>query len=146
MLDNPKAADVHAGLGAFYGIYADALQKAGGDLRAIIRTASLSVKEQNVALALDENCFMARLGRAIHFSFIPGGFRQAEEDFQKLIQMQKTGKFPWFPYDLAYLYFGLLYERAGQPDRARELWQQGAKLYPKSTALERALARLEQPK
>jgi tetratricopeptide (TPR) repeat protein len=143
VLATPKVADVHAALGSAYGEYIGAMYASGEvDHAKVEKFGRLCLEEYEVGLRLDENSFSARLGRGIYLTYVPGRFEEALKDFQKLFDMEASGKFSHYPFDVAYFFLGDAYKRTGQTEKAKETWQAGLKRYPNSPMLKKALAGL----
>lgn len=139
----PNVADVRAALAAAYGEYAGALERTQPpNIREVIRYANLSLQHLDVALAIDPDNFMARLGRAITYSYAPGGMKNAEEDFNELLALQVRRKHPWFPYQMVYIFYADTLKREGKTDRAAEVLRLGLTYFPLDANLKKKLEEL----
>lgn len=138
---NPNVPDVRAALASAYGLQASKLSKLQkpAALKDVIRYGDLSLEQLDVALAIDPESFMARLGRAITFSYSPSGLAAAEEDFDKLLAMQALRKNPWYPYYMVYYYYGDALKRGDKLTRAAEVLKLGLHYYPLNEDLKRLL-------
>lgn len=138
---NPNVPDVRAALAFAYGVKASKLSKLQEPavLKDVIRYGNLSLEQLEVALAIDPESFMARLGRAITFSYSPSGLAAAEEDFDKLLAMQALRKNPWYPYYMVYYYYADALKRGDKPTRAEEVLKLGLHYYPLNEDLKRLL-------
>jgi len=136
----PNVPDVRAALASAYGVKAANLQKTNpAAMKDVIRYGNLSVDQLDVALAIDPENFMARLGRAITNSYSPTGLAAAEEDFDKLLSIQVLRKNPWYPYYMVYYYYGDALKRGDSLTRAREVVTLGLHYYPVNEDLKRLL-------
>lgn len=141
----PNIPDVRAALAAAYGEYASALQREQQpNIIEVVHYASLSLQQLDVALAIDPDNFMARLGRAITYSYAPGGLQNAEQDFDALLALQMLRKHPWLPYQVAYYYYAETLKRHDNPTRAAAILRAGLMYYPLDESLKKALAEINQ--
>jgi tetratricopeptide (TPR) repeat protein len=137
---HPNLADPRAGLAAAYGEYASAFERAQPpNLPEVIRYANLSLQHLDVALALEPDNFMARLGRGITYSYSPGGLKGAEEDFKQLLVLQVMQKHPWYPYQMVYFYYADTLKRHDKRERAAEILRLGLTYYPLDENLKKEL-------
>lgn len=140
VIEYPSVPDVRAALGAAYGLHSTLLLRAKEPVMPEVnRYADLGLQQMDVALILDENNFMALLGRAITYSHKPGSMQLAEQDFNKLMSMQVLRKHPWYPYNLAYYYYADALKRQGDLKRASEILKVGMIYYPLSNELKRSI-------
>ncbi len=96
----------------------------------------------NRALAADPNNWYARFTRAMFYLKVPkwaGKLPLALRDFDAAVALQRASA-PVEPYAFGYLYAGDAYQAADQPDHARLLWQEGARLFPTQPDLRARLA------
>ncbi len=143
---HPNVPDVRAALAAAYGEYASSLQRAQPpNIGEIVRYANLSLQHLDVALAIEPDNFMARLGRAITYSYAPGGLKSAEEDFNELLVLQARRKHPWFPYQMAYYFYADTLKRHDKPERAAEILRIGLTYFPLDESLKKGLEAISNP-
>lgn len=101
----------------------------------------LSMKADKVfdkVLALDDKHWEARFTKAMSYTFYPdflGKKKDAIEHFETLVQQQES-----MPVDASqaqtYLYLGNLLE-ARDPQKAKEIWQKGARRHPDNADLQK---------
>ncbi len=98
-------------------------------------------KAYDNVLDLDENHWEARFSKAVSYTFWPdfmGKKKPAIEHFEILVQQQELQ--PVADHQAqTYLFLGNLLEQS-DPERAREMWQRGARRHPNDTALKEKLA------
>ena len=104
---------------------------------------SLSFKADKVfdkVLALDDKHWDARFTKALSYTFYPdllGKKKDAITHFEMLVQQQES-----MPVEAdhaqTYLYLGNLLE-ARDPQKAKEVWQKGARRHPENTELQKRL-------
>jgi len=98
-------------------------------------------KAFDAALALDENHWEARFGKAVALSNWPaflGKQPEAIKHFEVLIQQQsRQASQPHFVN--THLILGNMYMQAGQKDKALATWQQGAAQFPSNESLRKQI-------
>ncbi len=96
----------------------------------------------DTALTLDPQHWEARFTKAVsytHWPAITGKPGLAIGEFQTLIAQQNAG--PKKPHHaMAYLYLGNMHESAGDLAKAKEVWAQGASMFPDNAALQAQMA------
>lgn len=139
----PNVPDVRAALASAYGVKSSKLSKVQpldpATLKDVIRYANLSIEQLDVALAIDPESFMARLGRAISLSYTPSKLTAAEEDFDKLLSLQTLRKNPWYPYSIVYYFYADALKRSDRLTRAGEVLAIGLHYYPANEDLRKLL-------
>lgn len=88
-------------------------------------------------LAIDENHWQARFTKALSYSFWPdftGKKPAAIANFERLVEQQS--KMPTRPeFAQTYFFLGNLLDQRGETARAKEIWQQGLRLFPDNAQL-----------
>ncbi len=140
MAANPNAAELSAALGQAY------LKKCSGlkDVREQAILGMQADKLLDVALDLDPSNWEARFMKAVALAHWPVGMNKEQEviqHFQFLIQQQET-QTPQPEFAESYLWLGKQYEKSGQSDYARAVWERGAGLFPNHDGLKGKLAAL----
>jgi len=100
-----------------------------------------AVAAYDAAIKIDPAHWQARFGKAIGTTFLPRQFGQqpyAIKQFEELKQLQ-AGRAPRPEYAGTYYQLGLLYKDQGNVDKARQIWQEGLKLFPSNTLLKEQL-------
>ncbi len=125
---DPHVAEYPAALGNAY------LQKCGliKDVREQGILAMQADKLFDTALSLDPLNWDARFTKAVAMSYWPPMLNKGEEviqHFQTLIQEQET-QTPQPHFAQTYAWLGDQYQKAGQSDNAKAVWQRGAALFP----------------
>jgi tetratricopeptide (TPR) repeat protein len=135
--NNPASPESAAALGQAY------LQKCGttSDVREQGIMAMQADKAFDAALNLDPANWEARFTKAVALSYWPATMNKGEEviqHFLTLIQQQETQ--PQQPqFAETYLWLGDQYQKAGQKDDARSVWERGASLFPDQEKLKSRL-------
>jgi hypothetical protein len=96
----------------------------------------------DTALNLDPVNWEARFTKTVALSYWPASLNKADEvieQFQLLIQQQETQP-PQPHFAQSYLWLGQQYEKAGNNENARLVWQQGAERFPGDEKLRSKLA------
>ena len=94
------------------------------------------------ALSLDPSNWDARFTKAVGMSYWPAQLNKAQEviqEFTTLIEQQEALP-PQPHFARTYAWLGGQYQKAGQLDNARQVWQRGAALFPADTELKEKLA------
>jgi tetratricopeptide (TPR) repeat protein len=92
-------------------------------------------------LALDENHWEARFGKAVSYSFWPaftGKPKEAIVHFERLVAQQETMPVAEGQAE-TYLFLGNLLDQNGQSERAKEIWRKGVSRHPSHRELRRRL-------
>jgi len=122
---NPQA---HSELGEAY----SQMAAANGNSPEAALWAIKADKSYDKALELDEKHWEARFNKAISLSFWPPVFGKAGEAIRQfetlLAQQQAAAASPEHAY--TYYFLGNLYSQQGKQEKAREIWSQGAALFP----------------
>jgi hypothetical protein len=138
MADDPRTAEYPAALGQAY------LQKCAL-IHDIREQGILAMKADQVfdaALSLDPFNWDARFTKAVAMSYWPTNMNKSAEvieHFQTLIEQQEAQP-PQPQFAQTYLWLGDQYQKAGQGDYARAIWQRGAALFPDDPSLKARLA------
>ncbi len=105
-----------------------------------------ATKAYDAAIELDPNHWQARYGKAFGQSMAPEfvGLRPgAIKQFEELVEIQR--RLPLAPeHSQSYYRLGTLYKDAGNPEKARQVWLDGQKLFPDDQQLKEALEVLSQ--
>lgn len=137
---NPQAAEYSATLGRAY------LEKAG-TLKDVREQGILGMKADmtfEAALQVDPSNWEARFTKAVAMSYWPPQLNKGQEviaNFTQLINQQEAQP-PQPQYAQSYVWLGDQYQKAGNSEYARQVWQRGAALYPNDATLPQ---RLTQP-
>ncbi|MHC4547683.1 MAG: tetratricopeptide repeat protein [Planctomycetota bacterium] len=95
----------------------------------------------DAAIKLDPAHWQARFGKAFGTSMAPeflGQRPQAIRQFEELKTIQERGA-PEPHHAQTYFRLGTLYKDAGNPEKAREIWAEGLKLFPENAQLKGTL-------
>jgi len=135
---DPRAVDCLAALGQGY------LKKCGTiqDIRDQGILAMQADKLFDRALGLDPANWEARFTKAVAMSYWPANLNKGEEviqHFQTLIQQQEQQP-PQPQFAESYVWLGDQYQKAGQADAARSVWERGAAFFPNQATLQKRLA------
>jgi tetratricopeptide (TPR) repeat protein len=139
--EQPNRAQYAALLGHAY------LQKCGTlhDVREQGILALQADKLFDTALNLDPGNWEARFTKAVALSYWPPNMNKGDEviqQFQTLIDQQESQ--PSQPhFAQTYLWLGSQYQKTGQADEARAVWQRGLSLFPQDVGLRNKLAGAE---
>jgi len=136
--NDSRSAECPAALGHAY------LQKCGTikDVREQGILAMQADKMFDTALGLDSFNWDARFMKAMAMSFWPPMLNKGDDviqHFQTLIQQQET-QTPQPQFAETYAWLGDQYQKAGQADDAKAVWQRGAGLFPADEKLRTKLA------
>jgi tetratricopeptide (TPR) repeat protein len=95
------------------------------------------------ALALAPGNWEAQFMKATSLSYWPEGLGKGEEIIQRFTALinQQESMPPRPEFAASYLLLGSQYQKAGNPDLARAVWQAGAELFPNNPELTAKLAR-----
>lgn len=135
---NPQAAEYSATLGRAY------LEKAG-TLKDVREQGILGMKADmtfETALQVDPSNWEARFTKAVAMSYWPPQLNKGQEviaNFTQLINQQEAQP-PQPQYAQSYVWLGDQYQKAGNSEYARQVWQRGAAMYPNDTTLPQRLA------
>ena len=135
---NPQAAEYSATLGRAY------LEKAGA-IQDMRQQGILGMKADlafDDALKIDPNNFEARFTKAVAMSYWPPQLNKGQEvidHFTQLISQQEAGA-PQPEFAQTYVWLGDQYQKAGNTEYARQVWQRGAALYPNDSTLPKRLS------
>jgi tetratricopeptide (TPR) repeat protein len=101
----------------------------------------------NAALALDPTNWEAQFDKASALSHWPAGMNKGPEVIQRLSALitQQETMAPQPEFAQTYLLLGEQYQAAGQGEKAAQIWQQGAALFPLNPAFQPKLARAANP-
>jgi tetratricopeptide (TPR) repeat protein len=94
-------------------------------------------------LAIDENHWAARFTKAVSYTFYPdflGKGPEAISHFERLIKQQQDMP-PRPEFAQTYFFLGNLLESRKEPERARQIWEQGLRLHPNDENLRKKLGR-----
>jgi tetratricopeptide (TPR) repeat protein len=137
--ENPSSAEIPAALGRAY------LQKAGS-LDDVREQGILGMKADQTfedALGKDPQNWDARFWKAMAMSHWPVQLNKTAEvvdDLLKLVNQQEAGLIrPEFVQ--TYLLLGEQYEKSGQAEYAKQIWQRGLALFPDHSPLKDKLAK-----
>jgi len=138
MAGDAQTAEYPAALGQAY------LQKCAviQDVREQAILAMKADQAFDAALSLDPSNWEARFTKAVAMSYWPASLNKGQEvidHFQTLIQQQETQP-PQPQFAQSYVWLGNQYQKAGNPDYARQIWQRGADLFPNNEDLKQKLA------
>ena len=75
-----------------------------------------------------------------HWPAFTGGQRLAIDNFNTLIEQQERGM-PKPGYASTYVLLGNVYSQQGKNDKAKEVWERGAKLFPNDKDLKSVIGR-----
>jgi hypothetical protein len=136
--NDPRTAEYPAALGQAY------LQKCGiiKDVREQGILAMQADKVFDTALAIDPANWDARFTKAVALSYWPANLNKSDEviqHFTTLIQQQESQP-PQPQFAETYAWLGDQYQKAGDTDEARRIWQRGAALFPVNEKLKDKLA------
>jgi tetratricopeptide (TPR) repeat protein len=98
------------------------------------------------AIEFEPEHWQARYGLAFGNSMAPefAGLRpRAIREFEELMKLQET-RAPAEEHTRVYLRLGTLYKDAGNPEKARAIWQRGLKRHPESEQLHDVVSILEE--
>ena len=99
-------------------------------------------KSFDKALAIDDHDWDARFTKAVSLSNWPaflGKQGEAIKHFETLVaQQEATAAKPEFAQ--TYVFLGNMYQQTGHPDKALQIWQQGAALFPDNQSLAQQIA------
>ena len=127
-LAEPNNPQAHSELGEAYGQMA----AVNGNSPEAATWAIKADRSYDKALELDQNHWEARFNKAISLSFWPPVFGKGGEavrQFETLLSQQRTA--PAAPeHAYTYYFLGNLYSQQGNQEKAREIWNQGALLFP----------------
>jgi tetratricopeptide (TPR) repeat protein len=137
--NQPRDAELPAALGQAY------LKKAGmtQDIREQAILGMKADKAFEDALVLDPSNWEARFTKAVGMSYWPATLNRGQdviEQFQTLIQQQEA-QAPQPEFAQSYRWLGEQYQKAGQTDEARKVWERGATLFPDNDELKKRLAK-----
>ena len=138
MANDPKNALYPAALGQTY------LKMCGTtpDVRQQAVWAMTADADFETALNLDPSNWEARYTKAVGMSYWPASLNKGDEviqQFNTLIEQQEQQP-PQPQFAQTYEWLGKQYQKAGQADNARQIWQRGAALYPDNPSLQSLLA------
>jgi len=135
---SPQTAEYSAVLGQAY------LEKAGTlqDMREQGILAMKADQTFDVALQLDPSNWDARFTKAVAMSYWPPQLNKGQEVIESFTQLinQQEGQAPQPQFAQSYVWLGDQYQKAGNSDYARQVWQRGTALYPNDTTLPKRLA------
>ena len=136
--NDPRTAEYPAALGQAY------LQKCGiiKDVREQGILAMQADKVFDTALAVDPANWDARFTKAVALSYWPANLNKGDEVIQlftTLIQQQESQP-PQPQFAETYAWLGDQYQKTGDTDEARKIWQRGAALFPVNEKLKDKLA------
>jgi hypothetical protein len=137
---NPQVADYSATLGRAY------LEKAG-TIQDVREQGILGMKADlafDEALKTDPNNWEARFTKAVALSYWPPQLNKGQEVIDHFTQLinQQEAQAPQPQFAQTYVWLGDQYQKAGNADYARQIWERGAALYPNDATLPK---RLTQP-
>jgi tetratricopeptide (TPR) repeat protein len=137
---NPQVADYSATLGRAY------LEKAG-TITDVRQQGILGMKADlafDEALKTDPNNWEARFTKAVALSYWPPQLNKGQEVIDHFTQLvnQQEAQPPQPQFAQTYVWLGDQYQKAGNADYARQIWERGAALYPNDATLPK---RLTQP-
>jgi tetratricopeptide (TPR) repeat protein len=133
---NPHVANAHLSYGY---AYVDKIPAAGSITQVIL--ANNALKEFTRALELEPS-WLGYYTRGNAYLFWPLIFRRAPlgiADLERALQMQRGGPLRSV-HVRVYTALGDGYWKTGQADKARDLWTEGARLFPESAPLRARLA------
>jgi tetratricopeptide (TPR) repeat protein len=95
----------------------------------------------DAVLALDEDHWDARFGKAVSYSFWPPifGKQQAAIDHFEILLGKQGGMAPRPEFAQTYLFLGNMYEQTGDAAKARETWNLGLSAFPQDRGLRQRL-------
>ena len=138
MANDPRSAEYPATLGQAYLRKSETLQ----DVREMGILAMKADQVFDTALGLDPTNWEARFTKAVALSYWPPMLNKGQEvidHFQTLIQQQET-QAPQPQFAMTYVRLGDQYQKAGNTDYAKQVWQRGTALYPNDQELTAKLA------
>ena len=94
------------------------------------------------ALSLDPSNWDARFTKAVGMSYWPAQLNKSQEviqEFTTLIEQQEALP-PQSQFARTYAWLGDQYQKAGQLDNAKQVWQRGAAFFPDDAELQKKLA------
>jgi tetratricopeptide (TPR) repeat protein len=112
------------------------------DFRSQAIWAMTADADFETALNLDPSNWDARFTKAVAMTYWPDTLNKGGEviqEFDTLIQQQEQ-QAPQPQFAQTYEWLGKQYQKAGQPDAAQQVWQQGLALYPDNQSLQGLLA------
>jgi tetratricopeptide (TPR) repeat protein len=137
--DNPGSADAQCDLGNAY-IMALQFVPDGPEKGKFAIKADSSYDK---SLEIDPRHWEARFSKATALSFWPpifGKQNEAISQFETLRKQQEEAGGVKPEYAQTYQFLGNLYDQAGKADKAAEVWQKGASLFPDNASLKQAAA------
>jgi tetratricopeptide (TPR) repeat protein len=138
--DNPSVADTQASLGSAYLQALNATKSTGPEAG---KWANLADKSFDRALEIDQGHWGARFQKALSLSFWPdflGRKKEAIDNFEILVKQQEsTGNVQPRGHE-TYLTLGNLYSQQGKDDKAKDIWERGARAFPDNQDLKGKLA------
>ncbi|HWD21103.1 MAG TPA: tetratricopeptide repeat protein [Verrucomicrobiae bacterium] len=138
MKDNPDEAAYPAALGQAY----LKLCATTEDVRSRAVWAMTADRMFDTAIALDPSNWDARYTKAVAMTYWPADLHKGDDvvqQFNTLIQQQEQ-KTPQPQFAQTYEWLGKFYDKNGQPEQARQVWERGAALYPNDSTLRARLA------
>jgi tetratricopeptide (TPR) repeat protein len=135
---NPQIPEFSAVLGQAY------LKKCAQtqDIREQATFAMKADQLLETALNIDPSNWDARFTRAVGMSYWPAQLNKSQEviqEFTTLIEQQEALP-PQPHFARSYAWLGDQYQKAGQPDNAKQVWERGAALFPSDTDLKKKLS------
>ncbi len=112
------------------------------DIRSQAVWAMQADRAFDTALSLDPANWDARFTKAVAMTYWPADLKKGPEvidQFNTLIQQQEA-QTPQPQFAQTYAFLGRQYEKSGQPDLARQVWERGAALYPDNKKLQDLLS------
>jgi len=138
MANDPRTAEYPATLGQAYLRKSETLQ----DVREMGILAMKADQVFDTALGLDPTNWEARFTKAVALSYWPPMLNKGQEvidHFQTLIQQQEA-QAPQPQFAMTYVRLGDQYQKAGNADYAKQVWQRGTAFYPNDQELSAKLA------
>jgi tetratricopeptide (TPR) repeat protein len=138
MANDPKNALYPSALGQAY----LKLCATTTDVRQQAIWAMTADEDFETALNLDPSNWDARYTKTVAMTYWPASLNKGDEviqQFNTLIAQQEQQP-PQPQFAQTYEWLGKQYQKAGQTDAARQVWQRGAALYPDNPSLQNLLA------
>jgi len=131
--DDPRSAETAAALGRVY------LHKCG-TIQDMREQGILAMKADQVfdaALQIDSSNWDARYTKALAMSYWPTQMNRGTEVMQHLVTLieQQESQAPQPQFAMPYALLGDEYKKYGHTDKAREIWQRGAVMFPNNKDL-----------
>jgi tetratricopeptide (TPR) repeat protein len=136
--DNPKAANAFLNYGF---AYVDKIPDAGSITQVILANTALSHFSKSIEIKPSWIALYTRGNSYLYWPRIFDRARYGVADLEKAMEIQRSEGAVKPYYVRAYISLGDGYWKMDNLDKARSVWQEGAKLFPNDTRLKDRLAR-----